>query len=89
MPFIEKKAGLKFERIGAPQPAEMARAAADAAVAAVSGVDESVVPWFRAAAQRLLEGGADPVDVLAKAIAKITGAQQHLSPLKCQFIHRP
>ena len=27
IPFIEKKAGVKFERTGAPQPADMARVA--------------------------------------------------------------
>ena len=35
IPFIERKAGLKFERIGAPQPQDMARVAADRAVTAV------------------------------------------------------
>lgn len=29
IPFIEKKAGVKFERTGAPQPADMARVAGD------------------------------------------------------------
>lgn len=29
IPFIEKKAGVKFERRGAPQPADMARVAGD------------------------------------------------------------
>ena len=27
IPFIEKKAGFKFERVGAPQPADMAKIA--------------------------------------------------------------
>lgn len=27
IPFIEKKAGVKFERTGAPQPADMAKVA--------------------------------------------------------------
>ena len=29
IPFIEKKAGFKFERVGAPQPADMAKLAGD------------------------------------------------------------
>ena len=29
IPFIERKAGFKFERVGAPQPADMARIAGD------------------------------------------------------------
>lgn len=35
IPFIERKAGLKFERIGAPQPQDMAKVAAERAVTAV------------------------------------------------------
>ena len=30
IPFIEKKAGVKFERTGAPQPADMAKVAGEA-----------------------------------------------------------
>ena len=32
IPFIARKAGVSFERIGAPQPAEMARIAGEALV---------------------------------------------------------
>ena len=32
IPFIERKAGLKFERIGAPQPQDVARIASSRAV---------------------------------------------------------
>ena len=35
IPFIERKAGLKFERIGAPQPQDVARIAATRAVEAI------------------------------------------------------
>jgi len=35
IPFIERKAGLKFERIGAPQPQDVARIAANRAVEAI------------------------------------------------------
>ena len=35
IPFIERKAGLKFERIGAPQPQDMARIAGERAVTAI------------------------------------------------------
>ena len=33
IPFIEKRAGVKFERTGAPQPADMARVAGETALA--------------------------------------------------------
>jgi len=32
IPFIEKKAGVKFERTGAPQPADMAKVAGEPAL---------------------------------------------------------
>ena len=35
IPFIERKAGLKFERIGAPQPQDVARIASSRAVEAI------------------------------------------------------
>lgn len=55
IPYIERKAGVKFERIGAPQPGDMAQMAATRAVEAVKGVDESVIPWFKEAAAKLLK----------------------------------
>lgn len=38
VPYIEQKAGFKFERIGPPQPAEMAKVAAKRAVEAINEV---------------------------------------------------
>ena len=32
IPFIEKRAGVKFERTGAPQPADMAKVAGETAL---------------------------------------------------------
>ena len=32
IPFIEKRAGVKFERTGAPQPADMAKVAGESAL---------------------------------------------------------
>lgn len=82
IPVIERVAGMKFERIGAPQPQDMAKIAAERTVEVIRGVDDSVVPYFTEAAQRLLdgapgeEGGAEPLEpvvALAKALAKICG----------------
>ncbi|KAK9835314.1 hypothetical protein WJX81_001245 [Elliptochloris bilobata] len=73
VPLIERRAGVKFERIGAPQPQEMARIAGDRAVEAISAVDRSVVPWFRAAAAQLLASADSPEEALAMALAKVTG----------------
>ncbi len=38
IPFIEKKAGVKFERTGAPQPADMAKVAGEPTPHAASTV---------------------------------------------------
>jgi ATP-dependent RNA helicase DDX21 len=74
IPYIQKKAGLTFTRIGAPQPAEIAKIAGERATEALSEVDKAVIPWFVDAAKKLLEEheGA-PEEALALALAKITG----------------
>ncbi|GFR46710.1 hypothetical protein Agub_g8331 [Astrephomene gubernaculifera] len=77
VPIIESRAGMKFERIGAPQPADMARIAAERTLALLSEVEPAVVGHFREAAERYLqeqeEQGRDPAEALARALAKITG----------------
>ncbi|KAL4859742.1 DEAD-box ATP-dependent RNA helicase 7 [Chlorella vulgaris] len=73
IPYIQTKAGLKFERVGAPQPGDMALLAGDRAVETVKAVDASVLPFFRAAATKLLESVGSAEDALALALAKITG----------------
>lgn len=47
VPIIEKRAGMKFERIGAPQPADMARIAAERSLSLLGEVDPAVVEHFR------------------------------------------
>ncbi len=47
VPIIEKRAGMKFERIGAPQPADMARIAAERSLSLLAEVDPAVVEHFR------------------------------------------
>ncbi|KAG2425695.1 hypothetical protein HXX76_013537 [Chlamydomonas incerta] len=77
VPIIEKRAGMKFERIGAPQPADMARIAAERTLSLLGEVDPAVVGHFREAAERYLSesaaDGRDPAEALARALAKITG----------------
>ncbi|KAL2642915.1 hypothetical protein R1flu_010502 [Riccia fluitans] len=74
IPQIERKAGFKFERIAAPQPADIAKASAESSIDGVRKVSDSVLPLFRLAAQQLLDStGMPAVDVIAKALAKISG----------------
>ncbi|CAM6111180.1 unnamed protein product [Calypogeia fissa] len=74
IPQIERKAGFKFERINAPQPADIAKASSSTALDTIRTVSDSVIPLFRAAAQELVDSSdLSPVELLAKALAKITG----------------
>lgn len=66
-------AGFKFERIGPPQPAEMASIAAERVIETLRDVDKGVVPWFRDAAKTWLAEVGNPEEALALALAKITG----------------
>lgn len=70
-PFAQP--GFKFERVGAPQPAEMASIAADRALEMLRDVDKDVVSWFKTTAQAWLAEVGDPEEALALALAKITG----------------
>ena len=74
VPHIERKAGIKFERVGAPQQADLAAAAAISAAAAVRAVAPDAAALFRQAASELLaQDGVAAEDVLAAALAKIAG----------------
>nr|BBI55612.1 DEAD-box ATP-dependent RNA helicase 7-like protein [Cryptomeria japonica] len=71
---IEMKAGVKFERASAPQPADIARASGLTAVDSIMGVADSVLPVFRQSAEELIKNSGVPAaDIIAKALAKIAG----------------
>lgn len=81
VPLIERRAGLKFERVGAPQPKDMAQASASRAAAQMAAVDSSVASWFLPAAQKVLSAAAESDEdadaaaakQLARALAVIAG----------------
>lgn len=79
IPYIQSKAGVVFERVGAPQPADVAKVAAQRAIEAVQGVDTSAIELFRDAAKGLLANLENEnrlntaEDVVAAALARITG----------------
>ncbi|KAL4575912.1 hypothetical protein LXL04_011999 [Taraxacum kok-saghyz] len=71
---LEREAGVKFEKISAPQPADIAKAAGGDAAEAIIQVADSVIPVFQSAAEELLNtSGLTPVELLAKALAKSIG----------------
>eukprot|EP00958_Prasinococcus_capsulatus_P014644 scaffold1541_cov418-Prasinococcus_capsulatus_cf.AAC.2 len=71
---IERKAGFKFEKCGTPQPHEIAMAAAETASNEVKAVSKDVAELFKDAAKTLVqESERDPIDLLAAALARISG----------------
>ncbi|KAL8240880.1 hypothetical protein R6Q59_014235 [Mikania micrantha] len=71
---LEREAGVKFEHISAPQPADIAKAAGGDAAEAIIQVADSVIPVFKSTAEQLLNSsGLTPVELLAKALAKSVG----------------
>lgn len=75
--------GFKFERIGPPQPAEMASIAAERVIETLRDVDKGVVPWFKDAAKTWLDEVGNPEEALALALAKITGGGHHRECNSC------
>lgn len=74
--IIEQKGRMKFERIGAPQPSDMAIVAASRAVEMLSDVDRNVIPFFTDAAAKFIESCSSPVEALSIALAKIAGIKK-------------
>ena len=76
MSNIERRAGVKLERINAPTAKQLASAAAEGAAEKVRTVPVEASKLFLEAAQGLLDGKEDghtDVDVLAQALAAIAG----------------
>nr|KAJ0205439.1 hypothetical protein LSAT_V11C500263980 [Lactuca sativa] len=81
---LEREAGVKFEHISAPQPADIAKAVGGDAAEVIIQVVDSVIPVFKSAAEELLNNfGLTPVELLAKALAKSIGYTEikHMSLL--------
>jgi len=72
---VERKAGIKFSRIGAPQQADLIKSSADDAVRAIDEVKDGVIDYFIDSAQQLIESrGAEKA--LAAALAFISGTTE-------------
>lgn len=80
IPIIERKGGFKFERIGAPQPSEIASVAAERAVDAIREVDLRVIGLFEKAAGRLMEyceeHSLETKSMIALVLAKLVGTTE-------------
>jgi ATP-dependent RNA helicase DDX21 len=74
--LIEKVAGIKFERTGAPQPHDMYRVAAEKAVEKIldiSTLHPKLIEEFKEAAQQLLQDVGSDLIALSAALAAASG----------------
>jgi len=75
---VERKAGVRFSRIGAPQQSDLIRASAEDASRAIDEVNEGVIDYFIPSAKELIESrGAE--NALAAALAFISGTTEIIS----------
>ncbi|CAB3990342.1 nucleolar RNA helicase 2-like isoform X1 [Paramuricea clavata] len=73
--MVERKAGIKFKRIGAPQPEDIIKSSAEDAKRFLAQVPADALTYFREAAEALIEErGA--VDAVAAALAHISGTTE-------------
>ncbi|XP_038876470.1 DEAD-box ATP-dependent RNA helicase 7 [Benincasa hispida] len=71
---IERESGVKFEHLSAPQPIDIARSAGASAAESVTQVSDSVIPPFKSAAEEMVNSSSlSAVELLAKALAKLSG----------------
>ncbi|XP_031556545.1 nucleolar RNA helicase 2-like [Actinia tenebrosa] len=72
---VERKAGIKFTRIGAPQPSDIIKASAEDARRFLEQIPSDVLEHFQEAAEKLIkEKGA--VEAVAAALAQISGTTE-------------
>jgi ATP-dependent RNA helicase DDX21 len=54
---IERQAGVKFERVSAPQPGEVAKATGSTATESIMSVSDSMLPIFRQSTKEMVKKG--------------------------------
>eukprot|EP00045_Choanoeca_perplexa_P012086 m.130555 g.130555 ORF g.130555 m.130555 type:complete len:751 (+) comp15877_c0_seq4:153-2405(+) len=73
--YVEKRAGINFKRIGAPQPVDIIQASARDATQSLDAVPDEVLPYFTEVAKELIEKrGAE--NALCAALAHISGSTE-------------
>ncbi|XP_070544483.1 nucleolar RNA helicase 2-like [Ptychodera flava] len=73
--LVERRAGIKFKRIGAPQPEDIILSSSNDAIKSLEQVPQSAIDNFRSIAEKLIEekGAVEP---LAAALAHMSGATE-------------
>ncbi|CAH1247033.1 DDX21 [Branchiostoma lanceolatum] len=73
--FVERRAGIKFRQINAPQPDDIVKAAANDSARAIEEVPDKMLTHFQEAAEKLIaEKGA--VNAVAAALAVMSGSSE-------------
>jgi len=71
---IEMRAGIKFQKIGIPQPADVIRATSRGIVRNLEEVNTQVLPLFEDTAEELIKAnGGDAKKALCAALAYLSG----------------
>lgn len=72
--MIEHKAGIVFEKVGAPLPDDIIRATFRSTLKQLAEVEDKVIPIFTEAADQLIESeGGDVKRALTKTLALLSG----------------
>eukprot|EP00242_Pyramimonas_sp_CCMP2087_P007416 CAMPEP_0198211166 /NCGR_PEP_ID=MMETSP1445-20131203/22662_1 /TAXON_ID=36898 /ORGANISM="Pyramimonas sp., Strain CCMP2087" /LENGTH=668 /DNA_ID=CAMNT_0043885377 /DNA_START=271 /DNA_END=2273 /DNA_ORIENTATION=- len=70
---LERIAGVKFDPISGPTPEQTVAASADQATATLNAVSSEVLPYFQPAAKKLIASGRPVEELLAAALAAVSG----------------
>ncbi len=70
---IGKETDTKFQFVTPPSPEQIILASGKQAINALNQVDPRVLPLFTPAAEKLIQDGANAVELLAKAMASLSG----------------
>jgi len=70
---IEKNAGIKFQRMGTPQPEDVVRSASLKAAEKLANVNGEILPYFIDAAKKVIHDSCNAETAMAQALALISG----------------
>jgi ATP-dependent RNA helicase DDX21 len=70
---IEQKAGIKFQKIGIPQPEDVIKASSRDIIRQLDDVNSEVLPIFEETADLLIKKYSDPKKALQVTLAFLSG----------------
>lgn len=70
---IEQRAGIKFQKIGIPQPEDVIKASSRDIIKNLEEVNQDITPLFLEAAESLIKKYGDPITALSTTLAYMSG----------------